>query len=276
MYTNHHVRGGSSYVPRQGRTEAANPPSHRQVDSRRLGIQRGVCKGFWATKWWSGISEYLIHKNWANCWKGSLGSHVRKDCSMSQLCIFFVLNMLIRIIHTRVGTHLPQPDRRNHRNHRGGTPQAAELVVAWFHLTLGIWSRRLRVAWIMASLQLPISQPSLNHLCSKSLRSCCFSHLRNRWLKQRWRLDPEGNPSLRKAKKEPVLYGWASWATTKAKLCPSTSAPISHPNLPPERLEGSDKNNTLGVVPSETSCGQVKLHHFHIYPPHLRAPWREV
>lgn len=79
--------------------------------------------------------EYLIHKNWANCWKGSLRSHVRKDCSMSQLCIFFVLNMLIRIIHTRVGTHLPQPDRRNHRNHRGGVPKAVELIVAWFHLT---------------------------------------------------------------------------------------------------------------------------------------------
>lgn len=54
---------------------------------------------------------------------------------MSQLCIFFVLNMLIRIIHTRVGTHLPQPDRRNHRNHRGGVPKAVELIVAWFHLT---------------------------------------------------------------------------------------------------------------------------------------------
>ena len=87
-----------------------------------------------------------------------------------------------------------------------------------------------------------------------------------------WPLD--FSKSAKSEKRAEVLYGWASWATTKAKLCPSTSAPISHPNLPPERLEGSDKNNTLGVVPSETSCGQVKFEDTRgVAPfPHLSAP----
>ena len=67
----------------------------------------------------------------------------------------------------------------------GVVPKAVELVVAWFHLTwteFGPGGLEWHELWQVFSSQRP---PTIlkNHLCSKSLRTCCFDPPPNRW---RW------------------------------------------------------------------------------------------
>ena len=78
--------GGFQLRTTLGQNKSYEPPLPTvSVDSWRSFGSATKKSGLWRNDG----EEYLIHKNWANCWKRSLRSHVRKDYSMSSRCACF-------------------------------------------------------------------------------------------------------------------------------------------------------------------------------------------